>query len=122
MASVQTRAASPSYSRGDVGDEVVHAPGHRAGEAVDGRALAEDRLEVDRRERRGVERPDALLQHERADERLLDGDLLVEGEADQQRQRLADEQGVGGVGVGEVEAVGHARIVRPRFHPARACR
>ena len=47
------------------------------------------RLEVRRGEPRGVERADALAQHERAGERLLDRHLLVEREADQQRERVA---------------------------------
>ena len=56
-------------------------------------------------------------QLERAGERLLHGDLLVEREADQQRERVLGEEAVG-VGVaGEREVVGrdgqtHARIVR----------
>ena len=56
-------------------------------------------------------------QLERPGERLLDGDLLVEREADEQRERILREEAVG-VGVaGEREVVGrdgqaHGRIVR----------
>ena len=39
----------------------------------------------------GVEMSDPVLQLERATECLLDGDLLVESEADQQCERVRDE-------------------------------
>ena len=74
---------------------------------MDGGPLAEDRLEVGRGELRGVERADPLAQDERARERLLDRHLLVEHEADQQRERVGGDQRVGLVGVGVVELVGH---------------
>src|SRR5687767_4026103 len=70
-----------------VGGEVADALGHRAREAMHGRPLAERGLEVLRGERGGVEGADALAQHERALERLLDRDLLVEREADEQGER-----------------------------------
>ena len=63
----------------------------------------------------------AAAQHERALERLLHRDLLVEREADQQRERIAGDQLVGLVGVGEVQPVGHPAIVAERGHGAR-CR
>jgi hypothetical protein len=92
----------------------VHALGHVGGEAVDGRALAEDGLEVGRRQRGGVERAEPLLYRERAGEGLLDGDLLVEHEAHEQGHRVRRDQRVGLVGLGEVETFGHDRIVSSR--------
>ena len=44
---------------------------------MDGGALAEDRLEIRRGKRAGVERPEPLLDRQRPGERLLDADLLV---------------------------------------------
>ena len=44
--------------------EVLHALGHRAGEPVDRRSLAEDRLEVSAREGRCVERAASLAQRD----------------------------------------------------------
>ena len=41
------------------------------------------------------ERPEALLERQRAGERLLHADLLVEHEADQQRHRVRGDQLVG---------------------------
>src|SRR4051794_32397722 len=73
---------------------------------MDRRPLAEDLLERRRRHARRVECPEPLAQHERALERLLHRHLLVEREADQQRERIVHEQGVGLVGVGE-EQLGH---------------
>ena len=52
-------------------------------------------LRVHRRDRRGVERPDPALQLQRPGERLLDGHLLVEREADQERERVGRDEGVG---------------------------
>ena len=46
VASVQTRSARPSYSAPMCVAEVVHALRHRAGEAVDRRRLAEERLDL----------------------------------------------------------------------------
>ena len=48
-----------------------------------------------RRERVGVDRAEALLEHERTRERLLHRDLLVEHEAHQQRHRIGGDQRVG---------------------------
>jgi len=74
---------------------------------VDRRFLAERLVEIHPRELAGVERADALLQGERPGEGLLHGHLLVEREADQQRERVAREQLVR-VGIGcEVQCVGH---------------
>jgi hypothetical protein len=53
----------------------VHAFGHFRREAVDRRFLAEDALQVGRRQLGGVERAEALFDRERTGERLLDGDL-----------------------------------------------
>ena len=74
---------------------------------MDGRLLAKDRLEVGGRERRRVERSDALAQREWPGEGLLHGDLLIQDEPDQQRHWVRRDQRVGLVGVGEVEAIGH---------------
>ena len=60
-------------------------------------ALAERLLEpggVGRRDRRGVERPEPLPQLERAGERGLHRDLLVEREPDQQGKRVARDERV----------------------------
>ena len=75
---------------GDEAGQVVHARRHRAGEAVDRRLLAEHLLELARiglRDLLRVDRPQPLLQPQRALEGLLDGHLLVEREPDQERER-----------------------------------
>ena len=56
---------------------------------MDGGLLAEERLEVGLRDGARLERAEPLLQPQRAEERLLDGDLLVEREADEQRERIS---------------------------------
>ena len=86
--------------------------GHRAGEAVDRGLLAEERLEVGLRDLARFERAEPLLQPQRAEERLLDGDLLVEREADEQRERILREQPVGRLVLREPERVGHGAILR----------
>ena len=53
---------------------------------MDRRPLPEHRLEVCRRQLACVEGAETLLDGQRAGERLLDRDLLVEREADQQRE------------------------------------
>ena len=58
------------------------------------RNAASNRARLDGGELARVERAQAALDLERADERLLDGDLLVEAEADEQRQRVARHQRV----------------------------
>ena len=58
---------------------------------MDRRLLPEERLElggVGRRDRLRVERAEAPLELERPCERSLHGDLLVEREADQERERI----------------------------------
>jgi hypothetical protein len=77
---------------------------------VDGGDLAEDRLQVRGRHGRRVERPEPLLERERPHERLHDRHLLVEREADQQRERILGDQRVRLVGVGEVQAIGHLSL------------
>ena len=102
----------------DVHRELVHALGHRAGEAMDGGFLAEGGLQVEPGELRGVERAQPLPNGQRSRERLLHGDLLVQREADQQRHRVGREQRVGLVGVSEVQAVGHwAHRIGDSFKP-----
>ena len=53
-----------------------------------------------------VEVPEALAQLERAGERLLHGDLLIEDEADEERGGIAGDQAVGLVVGGEGQALG----------------
>ena len=57
--------------------------------------------------------PSRSLSTSRAGERLHHGHLLVERETDQQRERVARDQRVGLVGVGEVQAIGHHSGDRP---------
>ena len=89
---------------------------------MDGRALAEDRVELARvhgRDPCRVEVPQAPLEIGRAAERLLDRDLLVEREAHQQRERVLGEEAVG-VGIagerqrgGRARGLGHRGMVAP---------
>ena len=70
------------------------------------RPLAEGAVElagVHARDRAGVESADAPLELERPREGLLHRDLLVEDEADEERERLLGEERVGLVVAGEVE-------------------
>jgi hypothetical protein len=53
----------------------------------------------------GVDRPDPALQLERPGERLLDGDLLIEDEADQEGDGLGSEERIGLVVAREVKPV-----------------
>ncbi len=83
---------------------------------MDAWALAEHAHElfgIHRSDRGRVERADALLQLERAEERGLHRDLLVEREADQQRERLLRDQRVRLVRVREIERFGHGFECRP---------
>ena len=100
--------------------QVLDAAGHVAREPVQCGWRAEDRRErlgVHRGDGRRIQRHRSALELQRAGERLLDGDLLVEREPDQEGERVGRDQGVG-VGVaGEREAVGrhgeaHDAIVR----------
>jgi hypothetical protein len=94
---------------GDDGAQGLDLAGHRAGEAVDGGRRPEDPVEVHgrhRRDLRGVEVAEPLTQDVGARESLLDGDLLVEGEADEEGEGLVDEVAIGGVVAGERQAVG----------------
>jgi hypothetical protein len=80
----------------------------------------EDRREglgVHRRDRSRIQGDRAALHLERTRERLLHRDLLVEREADQQRERVGRDQGVGVRVAGEREVVGrdgeaHGPILR----------
>ena len=100
-------AAVVTHDRGAQG---LHAAGHRAGEAVQSRPLLEDGRQALRLGRgdRGRVQPaaHAALQLERAAERLLHRDLLVEHEADQQGQRIGRQEPVGGLVTGVPETVG----------------
>ena len=65
---------------------------------MDDRSLSEDRLELVRvhvGDHPRIDRADPTLQLERAAESLLDGDLLIQAEADEEREGLADEQAYG---------------------------
>ena len=81
-----------------VGDEraqLLRPARHARREAVDRGPLAEDLLEPGRvgsAIARRIERAEPLLQLQRPGERRLHGHLLVEREADQQRERLVREQ------------------------------
>src|SRR5205823_7830554 len=80
-----------------------------AGEAMHGRLLTEGLLDAARvggRDALRVERAEAPLELERPGERSRHGHLLVEREADEQRERLTRDQPVRLVVVGEVQPVG----------------
>ncbi len=122
VASVQTRSAFPLVLVGDDGAQLLHAARHRPGEAVDRRALAEDHLElvgIHRCDRRRVERADPLRELLRAEERRRHRHLLVECEADEERERLLRDELVRLLRLGEVERLGHARMVDARRYPGR---
>ena len=79
---------------------------------MDRRLRPEQRLEVGLRDLGRLERAEPLLQSQRAEERLLHGDLLVEREPDEQRERIVGEQSVGRLVLREVERLGHGLILR----------
>jgi Phosphotransferase enzyme family len=86
--------------------ELLHALRHVPGEAVHGRLLAEDTIDLARigaGDRVRVEGAQPLLDLQRPREGRLDGHLLVERESDQQRHWLLAEQGVGFLVPREVE-------------------
>jgi hypothetical protein len=91
----------------DVGREFVYALSHFRREAMDGRFLLEHRHKVRSCELCRIERPDALKDRQRTRESLRHRDLLIQGETDQQRHRVAGDQFVGLVGVGEVQVLRH---------------
>ena len=106
----------PVVVLGDHGAELLNASRHRAREAVDRRPRAEDLLElgrVGRGDRRGVERTEPAAQLERSREGLLDGHLLVEHEADEQRERVFGEEGVGLGIAGEMQGIRHSAAMLP---------
>ena len=75
---------------------------------MDGRSLAEHALEPVRiggADFTRVQGPQSLLDLERTAERRLHGDLLIEREADQQRERFLGDERVGLVAVREVQAL-----------------
>ena len=117
VASVQTRAASLSYSLRDGRGELLDPRRHRTREPMQRRRPAKGlgkRGRIHRRDPRGVEVPDPPAELGRAGERLLDRHLLVELEADEQGQRVGHEQSVGLVVTGEgqsVEGRRHGRMV-----------
>ncbi len=92
MASRQIRDGVAVVALDEVGGELANALGHVAGEAVERRRRPERRVElvgVHRRDPLRVEPADPAAELERTGEGLLQRDLLVEGEADQERQRVA---------------------------------
>ena len=89
---------------GNRGRYRLHATRHRAGEPMQRGPTAEHFLElrgIHRRDPRRVQMADSPLQLERPRERLLDGDLLVEREANEERQRVTGEKRIGLVVAGE---------------------
>ena len=89
------------------------ALGHAPREAVDAGLLAEDRtaVRIEAGDLGGVQAAETLLQLERAGERGRHCHLLVEDEADEQRQRLRRDQPIGFLVPGEVEDVRHDSIL-----------
>src|SRR5205823_3946248 len=103
----------------DRGAELLHAARHRPGEAVERRPLCEDAFELARLhpcDRRRVERAEPAAELLRRGERALERDLLVEDEADQERERGAGEQLVGLVVTREVEVRGRGRRHGPIYN------
>ena len=81
--------------RGDRRAQGLDPVCHRPREAVQGRALAEDALQLARihaRDARRIQMADPTTQLGWAGECLLDSHLLIETEADQQGQRIGGEQ------------------------------
>src|SRR5918994_1873973 len=81
---------------------------HRPGKAMDGGLLTERSLEPVRvhvRDLGGIERSEAFLQLLWAGERLGDRHLLVEREADEERERMSRDQLVRFVARSEIEAL-----------------
>src|SRR5262249_34388182 len=94
---------------------------HVAGEAMDRRFLAEDLLEPGRIhtcDLGSVEPAETLLELPRAEKRGLRAHLLVEDEADQQRERVVRDQLVRSLVVREVERIGHAFMHRREMRVA----
>src|SRR5919201_4328668 len=99
--------------------EILDALRHRAGVAVQRGLAPEDLVElpgVRARDRLRVEGAKAPLQLERRRERLLHRHLLVEREADEERERFLSDERVGLVVAREVEPVrgryGHGSILQ----------
>jgi hypothetical protein len=83
---------------------------------VEGRTLAEDPVELARvhaRDLGSAEKAKAPLELERARERFLHRNLLVENEPDQERERVFGEEGVGLVVAREMEPVRPGRSHEP---------
>ena len=102
--------------------QLLHPLRHRPREAVDRRGRAERSLEgrgVHAGDCPGVEGADTLSQLERPGERLLDRDLLVDGEADEERERLLRDEPVRLVRLSEVERLRHVLMVDADGYPGR---
>ena len=118
-ASVQTRAASPAYSLAIAAQSSCVARAIVAGEAVERRALAEGALEVGRIRRRRSRAASSVPRRRSSssgpENAFCTVNLLVEDEADQERQRILGEERVRLVVAGEMEAVrprcGHDSIL-----------
>ena len=85
---------------------------------MDRRLRPEGLLQVELRELVRVERPDPLLQDVRAGERLRHRHLLVDREADEQRERILGEQLARLRVVGEVERLRHTSMLTVAGLPA----
>ena len=84
---------------------------------MEGRTLAEDRVEVGRvhrRDPRRIEVAEPALELGRSAECLLDGDLLVEREPDEQGQRILGEEAIG-LGVAGERSVAGFVIARMKL-------
>ncbi len=73
---------------------------------MDGRLLAERGLDLGRVEARDLERAEPLLDLQRAQERGLDGHLLVEREPDQEREWIGRDELIRLVAVRVMKPVG----------------
>ncbi len=93
---------------------------HRAGEPMQGWRGAEDHIElgwIHRGDLGRVQVPETSLQLRRPAERFLDSHLLIEREPDEQGQRIAGKQAVGGIVASERESIGS----RHRRHGSVPC-
>jgi hypothetical protein len=95
----------------NVDRQILHPTRHRGGEAVDRRSGSEHRLQIRGGQCGGIEGAEAFAQRQPSGKRLGNRHLLVEHEADQQRQRITGDQRVGLVRVREMEAIGQGPMI-----------